>query len=51
MEDYKALSPAFEPDVYELFNVERSINARTNPGAPSKANVKAQLERWKAALE
>ncbi len=50
LEDYKALSPAFEDDVYGVFNVERSIDARTNPGAPSRANVKAQLERWKAEL-
>ncbi|XHR30143.1 MAG: argininosuccinate lyase [Chthoniobacteraceae bacterium] len=51
LEDYKALSPAFENDVYGVFNVERSIDARTNPGAPSRANVKAQLERWKAELK
>ena len=48
--DYKALSPAFEADVFDLLNVQRSLDARTNPGAPSAANVKEQLERWKAAL-
>jgi argininosuccinate lyase len=51
LEDYKALSPAFEADVFDLLNVRRSIDARTNPGAPSSANVQAQLARWKAALE
>lgn len=50
LDDYKALSPAFEADVFDLFSVQRSINARTNPGAPATANVKGQLERWKAAL-
>jgi argininosuccinate lyase len=50
LDDYKALSPAFEADVFDLFNVQRSINARTNPGAPATANVKGQLARWKAAL-
>ena len=50
LEDYKALSPAFEADVFDILNVRRSIDARTNPGAPSSANVKAQLARWKAAL-
>ncbi len=48
--DFQALSPAFEPDVFELFHVARSINARTNPGAPSPANVRAQLTRWKKTL-
>lgn len=51
LEDYKALSPAFEADVFEILNVRRSIDARTNPGAPATANVKAQLARWKAALK
>lgn len=48
--DYQALSPAFEADVFGILNVQRSIDARTNPGAPGTANVKGQLERWKAAL-
>jgi argininosuccinate lyase len=46
--DYQALSPAFEADVFEILNVRRSIDARTNPGAPARANVEAQLARWKA---
>ena len=50
LEDYKALSPAFEADVYELLSVRRSIDARTNIGAPNSANVKAQLARWRTAL-
>lgn len=48
LEDYKALSPAFEGDVYDMINVQASINARTNVGAPATGNVKAQLARWKA---
>ncbi len=50
LEDYRALSPAFEDDLYGILNVQRSLEARTNPGAPSPANVAAQLARWKAAL-
>ena len=49
--DYKALSPAFETDVFDILTISRSIDARTNPGAPGSANVKGQLARWKAALE
>ena len=48
--DYQALSPAFEGDLFDILNVRRSLDARTNPGAPSAANVKGQLERWKTAL-
>jgi len=48
--DYKTLSPAFEADVFEILNVRRSIDARTSPGAPASANVRGQLERWKAVL-
>ena len=48
--DYQALSPAFGADVFETLSVRRSIDARTNTGAPATANVKAQLARWQAAL-
>ncbi len=50
MEDYKALSPAFEDDIYSILNVKRSLEARTNPGAPSPTNVRARLDHWKATL-
>ena len=49
--DYQALSPAFEADVFDILNVRRSLDARTNPGAPASANVKEQLAKWKAALD
>ena len=50
LEDYQALSPAFEADVFGILNVQCSLKARTNPGAPCPANVRAQLARWHAAL-
>jgi len=50
LSDYKALSSAFEADVFEILNVRRSIDARTNPGAPASANVRGQLARWKTGL-
>lgn len=49
--DYQALSPAFESDIYDILSVRRSIDARTNVGAPSSANVRAQLARWRTALQ
>lgn len=50
LDDYQTLSPAFEADVFGILSVQRSLESRTNPGAPSPANVRAQLDRWKAAL-
>jgi len=49
--DYKKFSPKFEKDVFKLFNVQRSLKSRTNPGAPSPANVRAQLTLWRTALQ
>jgi argininosuccinate lyase len=48
--DYEALSPKFGSDVFDVLNVGTSIDARTNPGAPSRANVAAQLKRWETLL-
>ena len=50
LEDYQTLSPAFAPDVFDILNVSRSLEARTNPGSPAPKNVQAEIERWKAAL-
>ncbi|MEI6352097.1 MAG: argininosuccinate lyase [Verrucomicrobiota bacterium] len=50
LEDYQALSLAFEPDVFEILNVHRSIDARTNVGAPGSNNVQAQLKHWRSVL-
>jgi len=48
--DYQALSPAFGEDLYPLLNVRRSIDARTNPGAPGSAQVAGRIAHWKTAL-
>jgi argininosuccinate lyase len=50
LEDYQGLSSSFGPDIFDVLNVGTSIQARTNPGAPSRANVEAQLARWEALL-
>ena len=49
--DYQSLSPVFEQDVFEMLQVEKSMEARRAIGAPSPQNVAAQLARWQAALE
>jgi len=48
--DYQALSPAFAADVFEILNVRRSLDARTNPGGPSSANVRGRIAWWKQEL-
>ncbi len=48
--DYQGLSPVFQADVFDMFTLEKAMAARRAIGAPSPANVRAQLERWKLAL-
>jgi argininosuccinate lyase len=48
--DLTAIDPAYGPDAKKVFSVERALAARTNPGSPSIANVKAEITRWQAGL-
>jgi argininosuccinate lyase len=48
--DFSALDPAFGTDAAAVFSLERALAARTNPGAPSLANVRAEIRRWQARL-
>jgi len=50
LEDYRALSPVFSGDIFEMLDAATSLEARTNTGAPSPANVRAQLKKWQDAL-
>jgi len=47
---YQSFSPAFGPDVFEALDLHRALEARQAAGAPSKSNVKAQLDRWRQML-
>jgi len=51
LDDYRALSPVFGPEVFEMLSAEASLAARTNAGAPSPDNVRAQLKKWKDILD
>src|SRR5437667_2269267 len=44
--DLKKLSPLFDVDVVDVFDVRRSLVARRAIGAPSSENVKAQIKAW-----
>jgi argininosuccinate lyase len=48
--DLKAIDPAYTDAMKSVFSLETALAARTNPGAPSVANVKREIERWKASL-
>jgi argininosuccinate lyase len=50
LEEFQQFSPAFEADVTACLNLETALAARKGIGAPSPQNVKAQLARWRTAL-
>jgi len=47
---FQSFSPLFGQDVFEVLDLRRALEARQAPGAPSPANVRAQLERWRKEL-
>ena len=49
--DLAAIDPAYGADAKEVFSLERALAARTNPGSPSIANVRAEILKWQADLE
>jgi argininosuccinate lyase len=48
--DLCSVDPAFTPAAKEVFSLERALAVRTNPGAPSPANVRAEVARWRRRL-
>ena len=48
--DLPALDEAFGADAKEVFSLDKALQARTNPGAPSIENVKGEIARWKKQL-
>src|SRR5690606_17760959 len=44
--DLGKIDAAYGPDAREVFSLERALDARTNPGSPSIANVRAEIARW-----
>ncbi len=51
LSDYCALSEVFAEDLYQVFDLTRAMTARTAIGAPSPANIAAQLARWRATKD
>lgn len=48
--DLTTVDPAFTAEASAVFDLQTALAARTNPGAPSIENVRAQVTRWKAQL-
>ena len=48
--ELKKVSPLFDVDVANLFDVRRSLAARTATGAPAPRNIAAQIARWRKLL-
>lgn len=49
--DLSKISEHYGSDAQSVFSLQTALAARTNPGAPSFANVSAQVDRWKRELE
>ncbi|MCL4164673.1 UNVERIFIED_CONTAM: hypothetical protein GTU68_010642, partial [Idotea baltica] len=45
--DLTKVDSAFTADACSVFSLSKALAARTNPGAPSIENVRAQIARWR----
>lgn len=50
LEEFRRFSSVFEADVLNCLSLETAMQARKGIGAPSPANVSAQLARWRETL-
>ncbi len=50
IEEYKAVCPTFDEDVYEAINLETCVNMRKVPGGPAPESVKAQIDYIRSEL-
>jgi argininosuccinate lyase len=45
--DLTEVDSSFTADASAVFSLKTALEARTNPGAPSIKNVRAQIIRWR----
>jgi argininosuccinate lyase len=50
VDELQKLSPAFQADAVEVFNLETAMARRTSIGAPGSVPVQAELTRWQEIL-
>jgi argininosuccinate lyase len=46
----RKLSPLFDVDLVNVFDIRRSLSERPAIGAPSPENVATQIKRWRTHL-
>ncbi|MFI3207742.1 MAG: argininosuccinate lyase [Eubacteriales bacterium] len=51
LEEYKAISPVFENDIYEAISMETCVNKRVTIGAPGKDAIDQVLDIYKEYLK
>ncbi len=51
LEDYRAISPAFGPDVHQVLDHRRSIEQRATYGGTAPAAVRVQIDEARAILQ
>lgn len=51
MEEYRAISPVFEEDIYEAISLETCVNKRLTVGAPGKAAMEQAIRAYREYLE
>lgn len=51
LEEYKAISPVFEEDIYEAISMETCVEKRTTIGAPGQSAMKQVIAEEKKYLE
>jgi argininosuccinate lyase len=50
LDEYRAIHPAFTGDIYEIFDFERSVEARDTEGGTAPSAVHAQIKRARESL-
>lgn len=45
--DLPKIDPVYTEDAKSVFNLQRALAARINPGSPAVENVKSEIARWK----
>ena len=51
LEEYKAISPAFEQDIYDAISLKTCVEKRMTIGAPGQEAMKKVIEIYKRKLE
>ena len=51
LEEYRKISPVFEPDIYEAISMKTCVEKRMTLGAPGAEAMKPVLEEYRAYLE